>query len=279
MQLPALSSALRPMLSRRIGWLSWSKWLAVPMFTLMQYVASPWRSMFFMTLVLSAALSVFLFLSLRAWELSLRRQFVREAPLPRFLGAQLMVQYPQLCARDTELVLHGLRQFFMAHLRSNRQFVAMPSKVVDAAWHEFILHTRGYQHWCHAAFGSLLHHSPAEVLGRDARRNDGLRRVWFWACKEESIDPRQPSRLPLLFALDKKFAIAGGFTYVPDCREIDRQSGSDAYCGTSFGGGGGCGGGSDGSPGGDFSFSPDAGVSDGGGDSGCGGGSSCGGGD
>ena len=42
----------------------------------------------------------------------------------------------------------------------------------------------------------------AEVLGKDPKRNDGLRRTWYWACKEESIDPRKPSRLPLLFALD-----------------------------------------------------------------------------
>ena len=104
------------------------------------------------------------------------------------------------------------------------------------------------------------------MLGRDPKRNSGLRRAWFWACKEESIDPRNPSRLPLLFALDKKFAIAGGYSYVPDCRDIDRQSGSDTYCGTSFGdgGGGGCGGGSGD---GGFSFSADSS-----GDSGCGGG-------
>ena len=275
MQLPALKAPFRPTLLRRIAWLSWSKWLALPLFSLLQYAASPWRSMFFLALVLNGVLCVFLFLALRAWELSLRRQFVREAPLPRFLGAKLMAQYPQLSVRDTELVLHGLRQFFIAYLRSKRQFVAMPSKVVDAAWHEFILHTRGYEQWCHAAFGSLLHHSPAEVLGRDPKRNSGLRRAWFWACKEESIDPGAPTRLPLLFALDKKFAIAGGFTYVPNCRDINNKAGSDAYCGTSFGdgGGGGCGGGGDGSSDGSFSFSSDSGGSDGG--SSCGGG--CGG--
>nr|WP_315495321.1 hypothetical protein [uncultured Rhodoferax sp.] len=275
MQLPALKAPFRPTLLRRIAWLSWSKWLALPLFSLLQYAASPWRGMFLLALVLNGVLCVFLFLALRAWELSLRRQFVREAPLPRFLGAKLMAQYPQLSVRDTELVLHGLRQFFMAHLRSNRQFVAMPSKVVDAAWHEFILHTRGYEQWCHAAFGSLLHHSPAEVLGRDPKRNSGLRRAWFWACKEESIDPSSPTRLPLLFALDKKFAIAGGFTYVPNCRDINNKAGPDAYCGTSFGdgGGGGCGGGGDGSADGSFSFSSDSGGSDGG--SSCGGG--CGG--
>ncbi len=57
--------------------------------------------------------------------------------------------------------------------------------------------------------------SPAERLGGDAKTNDGLRRAWFFACKDEAIDPRKPSRLPLLFALDTKFGIAGGVVYSP----------------------------------------------------------------
>ena len=216
-------------------------------------------------------------------ELSLRRQFIREARLPPFLIGKLRAAHPQLSPRDAELVLRGLRQFFMAHLRSNRKFVAMPSRVVDTAWHEFILHTQGYQNWCKAAFGRLLHHSPAEVLGQDARRNDGLRRTWYWACKEESIDPRNPARLPLLFALDIKFAIAGGFHYIADCRAIERATGTDAHCGTSFGdassdsgssGDAGGFGGSEASGSGDGGSSDGGGASDGGG--GCGGG--CGGG-
>jgi hypothetical protein len=84
----------------------------------------------------------------RAWELSQRRQFVREARLPTFLGPKLRAQYPQLTDRDVDLVLHGLRQFFMAYVRGGHQFVAMPSKVVDDAWHAFILHTRVYENWC-----------------------------------------------------------------------------------------------------------------------------------
>lgn len=188
-----------------------------------------------MTRVFLAAACLAAAWAFRAWELSLRRQFVREARLPIFLGAKLIEKYPQITPRDADLVLHGLRQFFIAYLRSDFKFVAMPSRVVDEAWHEFILHTRGYESWCSAAFGKLLHHTPAEVLGRDPKRNDGLRRAWYWACKEESINPRSPSRVPLLFALDKKLGIAGGYSYVPDCRDIDRQSGSDSYCGTSFG--------------------------------------------
>lgn len=250
------------------------QWARLAMWLLCALAVLRWRTG--PSLVIAVVVGLVLGAALKAWETSCRRQFVREAVFPRFLGAKLRAAYPQLAERDADLVLRGLRQFFMAHLRSGRRFVAMPSKLVDAAWHEFILHTQGYQRWCAAAFGGLLHHTPAEVLGRDARRNDGLRRTWYWSCKEESIDPRHPARLPLLFALDAKFAVEGGFRYVPDCRDIDGKARSDAYCGTGFGeAGGGSGdiagfGGSEptgSSPGGDGT----------GGDSGCGGG--CGGGD
>jgi hypothetical protein len=258
---------------RRIQLLWALKWLAFPLLPLFEAFAfrlSFWTLLF-------ALVCLLLHGAVNAWEASQRRQFIREARFPALLGAKLLALYPQLRPSDVELVLHGLRQFFMAHLRSRRRFVAMPSKVVDAAWHEFILHTRAYEVWCNAAFGKLLHHTPAEVLGRDPKRNDGLRRTWYWACKEESINPRQPVRLPLLFALDKKFAIAGGFSYVPDCSDINRQAGSDAYCGTSFSDGGDSGGAcgdADGFGGCESSGSDGGGGGDAGG---CGGG--CGGGD
>lgn len=249
--------------ARRIQWLVALKWLVlvVPVAVALKLLG------FHASVVLVGATSLLAFGALRAWEASRRRQYIRESRFPQLLVSKLRQKYPQLSAGDADLVLRGLRQFFVAYLRSERKFVAMPSQVVDFAWHEFILHTRAYALWCDIAFGQLLHHTPAEVLGRDPTRNDGLRRTWYWACKEESIDPRQPSRLPLLFALDKKFGIPGGYTYVPDCRDMDRQSGSDTYCGSSFGDGGDAGGDADGF-GGSESSGGDGG-SDGGG---CGGG-------
>ncbi|MBY0408772.1 MAG: hypothetical protein K2Q97_01260, partial [Burkholderiaceae bacterium] len=234
-----------------------------------------WIFYFFVTIVLLVLVA--------QWTQSVRRRTIREAPLPRFLQRKLRETYPHLSTRDCELVERGLRQFFMACLRSKKQFVAMPSQAVDALWHEFILHTPAYQRWCRDALGFFLHHTPAEALGKKARHNDGLRRCWYWACKEESINPKAPSRLPLLFALDAKFVIPGGFTYVPDCADISRKSdrggsGSDggAYCGTHF---------SDGShsgSSGDFggADSSDSGASDGGSaeGGGDGGGSGCSGG-
>ena len=214
----------------------------------------------------------------KSWELALRRQFIRDAELPRFLTSHILAAHPGLEARDAELVLRGLRQFFMAHLRSGRQFVGMPSKVVDTAWHAYILHTQGYARWCQAAFGGMLHHTPAEVMGHSQKQNNGLRRTWFWTCKEESINPRKPSRLPLLFALDAKFGIARGYRYTPDCKDIDHPTDAGPYCGADFGSSS-SGGGDGGSSSGDFGgadSSSDGGGSDGGG---CGGGCGGGGGD
>ncbi len=219
--------------ARRIHLLAAAKWLVLLVPSAVAYPLAGLGSVFFLLLITSALA----FGALRAWEASRRRQFIRESRFPPFLVTKLRSQYPQLSSGDADLVMRGLRQFFVAHLRSQRRFVAMPSQVADFAWHAFILHTRAYGLWCDAAFGKLLHHTPAEVLGQDPKRNDGLRRTWYWTCKEESIDPRQPSRLPLLFALDKKFDIPGGFSYLPDCKDIDRQSRSDSYCGTSFGDG------------------------------------------
>jgi hypothetical protein len=153
---------------------------------------------------------------------------------------RLRETYPHLTQKDTELVERGLRQFFLASSRSGRRFVSMPSRAVDAMWHEFILHTQAYRDWCRTALGYFLHHTPAEVLGHSAKRNDGLRRAWYWACKDEAINPRRPTRLPLLFALDAKLAIENGFHYVPDCHDIDRKAENSqtfAYCGADFGGG------------------------------------------
>jgi hypothetical protein len=213
------------------------------------------------------------------WARWQRDRAVREAPLPQFLKRKLRETYPQLSGKDCDLVERGLRQFFLATLRSGKQFVAMPSRVVDAMWHEFILHTRAYRDWCELTLGWFLHHTPAEALGAQAKGNDGLRRAWYWACRDEAIQPRRPTRLPLLFALDAKLDIANGFHYQPDCHDIRRKSqqggdsGGGSYCGTdfssdSFSGDAGSMGGSESSGG-----SSDAAGGDGGSDGGgCGGG-------
>ena len=205
---------------------------------------------------------------------------IRAHAFPAFLRQKLQHAYPQLDEAAARRVERGLRQFFGASAQAQGAFVAMPSKVVDTLWHEFILHTRGYELFCRKAFGRMLHHTPAEALapgvaprvnGKSTRhpmQHAGLRRAWYWACRDEGIDPRKPSRLPLLFALDASLGIAGGYVYALDCNLLGADRGG-TQCASDLSSG--CGGSSDAGSGG--CGSGDAGAADAGGSSDDGGGS------
>jgi len=189
-----------------------------------------------------------------------RERYIRDYPWPKGLLDRLGKRRPGLSLKDRALVTHGLKQFFLACLRSGR-YVSMPSQAADDLWHEFILYTKGYDAFCRQAFGRFLHHTPAVVLADDQQNNEGLRRCWYWACREENIDSRNPSRLPLLFALDTKLGIADGFRYTPDCKALAPGVSGTSHCASDLGSGSG----SDGSSG-------DSSDSGGDGGSGCGGG-------
>jgi hypothetical protein len=191
---------------------------------------------------LSLGVVVSLTLVYRLWarHRNLRReQYIRNFTLPRGLFEKLRLTQPQLSLKECQLVAQGLRQFFLTYHKSGYQRVSMPSQVVDDLWHAFILYTRHYQTFCDEAFGQFLHHTPAVVLGGEREGNAGLRRCWWYACKEENINPNQASRLPLLFALDAKLNIANGFRYAPDCKKGVRNAQGDGgtstpYCGGDF---------------------------------------------
>jgi hypothetical protein len=204
-----------------------------------------------------------------------RSEFIRNYNWPPQLLDKLTKKYPHFTRKETSLVSKGLRQFFMAYLKSGLKPVSMPSEVVDDLWHEFILYTKAYQDFCKGAFGGFFHHSPAVMLTSERREsNVGLRRVWWQVCKEENIDPKNPTRLPLLFALDSKLNIPNGYRYVADCSGVRRDTGSSgaANCGGDFGSSS-----VDGSTEG-FGDTASAGAGDGGGDSGGDSGGGCGGG-
>jgi hypothetical protein len=167
-----------------------------------------------------------------------RESHIRTYRFPRGLFEKLGRVRPGLDLKQQQLVARGLRQFFLAYLKSGCRRVAMPSQVADELWHEFILHTHDYQAFCQAAFGRFLHHTPAVKLGAARTDNEGLRRVWWHCCLEENIDPRKPTRLPLLFALDRKLGIGDGFVYHLDCHRVPaelRESGAGGgQCATDF---------------------------------------------
>jgi hypothetical protein len=238
--------------------------------------------------LVAAASAILMF---RAWLRLRRAEFIRTYRWPAGLLDRLEKHHSGFARKDSALVSQGLRQFFIAYLMSGRRYVSMPSQVVDDLWHEFILYTRDYNRFCQRAFGTFLHHTPAVVLSEHRKTNEGLRRVWWFCCKYENIDPVNPTRLPLLFALDAKLNIPNGFVYHPQCDELRRHgTAAGAYCGGDFSSssidGGTAGFGDTGSLGGGDAVGGDGGAGDsGGGDSGGGdggggdsGGGSCGGG-
>lgn len=164
-----------------------------------------------------------------------RAEYIRTYAWPPGLLDKLAAHHRGFSRKETALVAQGLRQFFLAYLNGGRRHVAMPSQVADDLWHEFILYTRAYRTFCDGAFGGFLHHTPAVVLADGARKdNTGLRRVWLQCCREDGINPSNPSRLPLLFALDVKLKIPGGYRYYPDCAALRRNGDAGSQCGGDF---------------------------------------------
>ena len=97
-------------------------------------------------------------------------------------------------------IFEALRDYFQLCYQAKKRLVAMPSQVVDDAWHEFILFTRDYQHFCQRGPGRFLQHTPAEAMRSPTDAQEGLKRAWRLACRRDGIDPRAPQSLPKPFA-------------------------------------------------------------------------------
>lgn len=169
---------------------------------------------------------------------SLRRQrrlaFIAAYKLPAGLHSRVCAHHPGIAARDLHKLEPALKQFFLAHLRSGRKPVTMPSKAAGALWLEFTRTGDAYDGFCRKAFGRTLDYAPPAVLD-PARPSDnaGLRRVWWQACKIEGLNPMTAERLPLLFALDGDLGISDGYRYKPLVPPAE-TGGGDATIGITY---------------------------------------------
>ncbi|MCL6417694.1 hypothetical protein MIB92_18690 [Aestuariirhabdus sp. Z084] len=178
---------------------------------------------------------VFLILKLRKRS---QQSFIANYRFNSAISKKVQERYPHLDNTQTALVMDGLREYFELCHRAKKRMVAMPSQVVDVAWHEFILFTRPYQSFCKKGIGRFLHHTPAEAMHSPTQAQDGIKRAWRLSCAKHCINPKHPNRLPLLFAIDEQLGIEDGFIYSLNC---DGKQGS-GYCAGHIGCGGGCGG-------------------------------------
>lgn len=109
--------------------------------------------------------------------------------------------------------MQGLRQYFQLCNNSEGIAVATPSRVVDAAWHEFILMTRSYEQFCIKAFDRFLHHMPARDEQTSNVISNGMMNASRQTCEWEQIKLAQPARLPFLFVIDSALQIPDGFMH------------------------------------------------------------------
>lgn len=168
-----------------------------------------------------------------------QRVFIGTYRFNKAIKTKVLQRYPHLTNENLSLVIDGLKEYFFLCHKGNKRMVAMPSQVVDVAWHEFILFTREYQVFCEKAFGRFLHHTPTEAMVTPTMALDGIKRAWRLSCAREGIDSVNPSKLPLLFDIDSRLNIDDGFKYSLDCQ----NSNSNTYCASHIGCSSGCAGG------------------------------------
>lgn len=169
-----------------------------------------------------------------------RKEFIASFQFPVAIKKRVNAKYPHLSNDQIELVLDALKSFFIISYKAKLKPVAMPSQVVDVAWHEFILFTKNYEIFCKKGIGRFLHHTPTEAMKSPTNAQDGIKRAWRLACDLENINPASPARLPLLFAIDAKLKIEDGFFYSKNCKDKSSPTYGQDYCATHIGCSSGC---------------------------------------
>jgi len=221
-------------------------------------------------------LLVLLVIAFIIWQKRVKRKqrikYIENYFFHKGIRKKVSSKHPHLTEEQLDLVFIALKDYFQICYTANKKIVAMPSQVVDDAWHEFILSTRFYFIFCKKALGRFLHHTPTEAMSSPTYAQQGIKRAWRLACTKEDIDPKLPKALPLLFAIDGLLNIDNGFVYHLNCMDANNKGENTGYCASHIACASGCSGDSGSDSSSDFGSSC---LGDGDSDSG---GSDCGGG-
>jgi hypothetical protein len=141
-------------------------------------------------------------------QIALRRRsirkgeaYIRDYEFPAHVRRRVQRRHPQLSDDDWWQVEQGLREWFVCCAWRGRAVLGMPSRVVDDAWHEFILDSLAYTAFCSAAFGAYLHHTPDEAMATPmGNALDSTVRAW-------DLSEAGSDRESVLWDLDEKLGI------------------------------------------------------------------------
>ncbi|MFC1749296.1 glycine-rich domain-containing protein [Pseudomonadota bacterium] len=99
--------------------------------------------------------------SYNVWE---REEFIKAYVMPDKVSRVLKEKHPHLSDENITQVIDALKHYFLICNGNATKSISMPSRVVDDAWHEFILFTSLYQSFCNKGLKRFLHHTPAEAM-------------------------------------------------------------------------------------------------------------------
>jgi len=169
-----------------------------------------------------------------------RLKYIKNYNFPSKIKDSILKEYPHLNDNNLNTIIDGLRTYFIIAVNANNSTIAMPSKVVDLAWHEFLLHTKDYLEFSKKAFGKFFHHIPSNSSSLNKSLDKSYKKAWVLSCQNEYITPDYPEKLPLLFRIDEELNIINGNIY-PLNGKLGKDYSNGVY--SSSGCGGGCGGG------------------------------------
>jgi hypothetical protein len=195
-------------------------------------------------------------------------RYITDYHFPSHIEKRVRRKYPSLANEDWVVVEKGLREWFVCCAWRGNRVLGMPSRLVDDAWHEFILDSVSYVSFCEAVFGGYLHHTPDETMGTPmpdaladtvrawdrSEMGDGKEStLWDLDARLGIVEPlgMDPGRLHsartrIPYVAASGWACAGGFLSEGDGGACSAGAEcSTGSCGAGGGcGGGGCGGGS-----------------------------------
>ncbi len=90
--------------------------------------------------------------------------YIASYTFPAHISARVRRKASQIDETCWKLVEQGLREWFVCCAWRGRTVLGMPSRLIDEAWHEFILDSISYTRFCEQAFGGYLHHTPDEAM-------------------------------------------------------------------------------------------------------------------
>jgi len=160
-----------------------------------------------------------------------QRRFLEHYKFSKAVLKRVQKQHDYLTDEDMIKVARATKDYFIICHMAKGKMVAMPSEIIDVLWHEFILFTREYEQFCKQGLGKFLHHVPTEAMSSKTQAQEGIKRAWRLACAKEGINPKHPSKLPLIFHIDRTLNIVGGFKYELNCAKKPYDNNANSSCG------------------------------------------------